>query len=586
MKAVDFYKLPRAIQDRFVGSVMSGFPPAALLATKGAMPTKRLWLGVTGGCFVVLVVVTRLGYGSLESGLAIHSWKALLLYAALAFGFVFGLLQAFAFRVRERALPYAPGIYLFPACLIDARREQFKVYATQDIQSVDAVGGAVRVAFSGGSEFLFVGSSTDRANVSAQVALVQASRDRAMHAKASDDPKELVAVDPLHNPRFSSPVGPREAYTMRLPPWKKLGSLVALAVGSVVAVTVWAVRNRHSDKTLYARATQANDSPSYRAYLERGSTFRSDVRDTLLPRAELRDAERVGTVDALLAYSASHPASKIAGEISVSIRTMMLAELEKAKSVGSLAALVDFAKRYPNHGVEPELKQSIHAVYVRELDSFKRAAPSKDKNIVSFVERLFAWAELHGGAFDVRFRRKKSESIGRADQMIAKTPSFMGEVSYPSRYFDEKHATKREAALGKTFVARFDSGLGPELFDFSLGAQVPFDAETLPDVKVPTLFVTHTAEWSGHSYASQKPRGSYIGIVFPIDAVFVLPGEAKPLKLRADITKHPSLGKLKEQDLSPGPAEDWTYDAMATEAFDAFATRVLAHFFPSVVKDP
>ena len=39
MKAVDFYKLPRAIQDRFVGSVMSGFPPAPLLATKGAKPT-------------------------------------------------------------------------------------------------------------------------------------------------------------------------------------------------------------------------------------------------------------------------------------------------------------------------------------------------------------------------------------------------------------------------------------------------------------------------------------------------------------------------------------------------------------------
>ena len=37
MNAVDFYKLPRAIQDRFVGSVMSGFPPAPLLAT-GSWP--------------------------------------------------------------------------------------------------------------------------------------------------------------------------------------------------------------------------------------------------------------------------------------------------------------------------------------------------------------------------------------------------------------------------------------------------------------------------------------------------------------------------------------------------------------------
>src|SRR5207302_2417883 len=48
MKAVDFYKLPRAIQDRFVGSVMSGFPPAPLLAAKGAKPTKLAWLALTG----------------------------------------------------------------------------------------------------------------------------------------------------------------------------------------------------------------------------------------------------------------------------------------------------------------------------------------------------------------------------------------------------------------------------------------------------------------------------------------------------------------------------------------------------------
>src|SRR3954467_11115289 len=95
MKAVDFYKLPRAIQDRFVGSVMSGFPPAPLLATKGATPTKVLWLGLTGGCFVTLIVVTRIGGVPLDSSLALHSGKALLLYAALIFGFALPLVQAF-----------------------------------------------------------------------------------------------------------------------------------------------------------------------------------------------------------------------------------------------------------------------------------------------------------------------------------------------------------------------------------------------------------------------------------------------------------------------------------------------------------
>jgi hypothetical protein len=578
MKAVDFYKLPRAIQDRFVGSVMSGFPPAPLLAIKGAKPTKLVWLALTGGCLVTLVIVTRVGYGSLDSGLSLHSWKALILYAALIFGIAFGLVQAFARLVRERALPYAAGVYLFPACLIDARSDQFKVHSTQDIVGVDAQGGSVRVAFSGGSAFVF--PCTDPAQAASVVSEVQSARDRAMHAKATEDPKELVAVDPLHNPRFSSPVGPRDPYDMRLPPWKRLGPVVALAVAAILAPTLWALRNNGSDKTMYARATMANDSDSYRAYLERGRKFKDEVAGTLLPRAELRDAERAGTVDALLKFKTEHPGTKIGPEVSVSIRTAMLSELEKAKAVGTLAALEEFGKHYPDHGVEPELRAAIHAVYMRELEAYKKRASNKDKNVVPFVERLFAWAEQHGPAVEVRFRRKKSESIGRADQYVAKTPSFMGEVSYPSKQFDEKHGTKRENVLGKLLAPKFDAGLSPELFDVTQGAQIPQEVETLPDVKVPTLFISHGAEWSGHSYVSQKPRGSYVGITFPFEAMFVIPGDAKPIKLKADVFKQAALGVLKDEDnIMPGPAEEKVYETMATDAFEAFGNKVLALFF-------
>ena len=68
----------------------------------------------------------------------------------------------------------------------------------------------------------------------AAMAEVQAARDRAMRAQATEDAKELVAVDPLHNPRFSSPVGPRDAYEMRRPPWGKLGAAVAGGVAIVI----------------------------------------------------------------------------------------------------------------------------------------------------------------------------------------------------------------------------------------------------------------------------------------------------------------------------------------------------------------
>ena len=578
MKAVDFYKLPRAIQDRFVGSVMSGFPPAPLLATKGGTPTKLVWLGLSLACFVAIVILTRVGYGSLDSSLALHSGKLLVLYGALVFGLAFGLIQAFARVVRERALPYAAGVYLFPACLIDARNDQFKVFLTQDLTSVDVVGGAVRIAFSG-AQFMF--ACVDPAQAPGIVAEVQSARDRAMHAKATEDPKELVAVDPLHNPRFSSPVGPRDPHEMRLPPWKKLGWVAALAVAAIIAPTLWASRNSGSDKTMYARATQADDTTAYRAYLARGLKFKEQVTNILLPRAELRDAVRIGTVEALLRYKTDHPATKIGAEVTVSIRAAMLSELEKAKAVGTLAALDEFAKHYPEHGVDAELHEAIHAVYLRELDTYKKHAPNppKDKAVVPFVERLFAWAEKHGPKVEIRFRRKKSDSMGRADQYVAKTPSFMGEVSYPSRQFDEKRSTRREGVLGKVLATRFDAGLSPELFDVLMGAPVPVEAEALPDVKVPTLFIAHAAEWSGHSYVSTKPRGSYVGIMFPFEAVFMIPGDAKPIKLKADLLKQAALGILKDEDLLPGPAEERVYDAMATDAFDAFGNKVLGLFF-------
>ena len=578
MKGVDFYKLPRAIQDRFVGSVMSGFPPAPLLASKGGTPTKLAWLGLTAACFVVTIIVTRIGYGSLDSALSLHSWKALILYGLLIFGVAFGLVQAFGRGVRERALPYGAGIYLFPACLIDARSDQFKVYSTADLGTVDLQGNSVRVVF-GSSTFLF--PCTDPAQAAGIVAEVAAARDRAMHAKATEDPKELVAVDPLHNPRFSSPVGPRDPYEMRLPPWKKLGWVAALVVAGIIAPTLWASRNNGSDKTMYARATQANDTESYRAYLVRGQKFKDEVTSTLLPRAELRDAERAGTVEALLKYKADHPASKINTEVGTSIRAAMLSELEKAKAAGTLAGLDEFAKKYPEHGVDAELKEAIHAVYVRELETYKKHTPTppKDKNVVPFVERLFAYAEKHGPKVEIRFRRKKSESLGRADAFVAKTPSFMGEVSYPSRQFDEKRSARREGILGKLLATRFDAGLSPELFDVGMGAPVSPDAEALPEVKVPTLFITYSAEWSGNTAVSTKPRGSYVGVLFPFEASFVLPADGKAIKLKADTVKQPAIGLLKDEDLAPGPAEEKVYDTMASEALESFGNKVLNLFF-------
>jgi hypothetical protein len=577
MKAVDFYNLPRAIQDRFVGSVMSGFPPAPILAAKGGTSIKVMWLGVSAACFVGVLVTARLGYGALESGLSLHSAKVLPLYIFFIFLFAYGLIEAFARVVRERALPYAAGVYLFPACLIDARDDQFRVYETKDLSSVDVQGASIRVAFAGGAQFLFPLSKPETA--ADIVSEVQAARDRAMRAHATEDAKELVAVDPLHNPRFSSPVGPRDAYELRRPPWGKLGPAVAAGIAIVIGPSLWALRNSGSDKKMYARATQANTSEAYSQYLANGERFREEVKDILLPRAELRDAEQVGTVDALLKYRQTHRDSKIKAEVQVSVRRAMLAELEKAKEPGTLGALREFANRYPEHGVQPELNAAIHAVYARELDSYRKKAPAKDKAAVAFIERLFGWAEKHGPKVEIRFKRKASTTLDRADQFILKTPQFMGVITYPSRFFDDKHAVPREATLGKLLTAQIGSGLAPELFDVGLGPLVT-EAD-VPDPKEATLFITHVAEWSGHNYTTSRPRGSYVGMNFNFDATFVIPGDTKPYKFKAEIFRHAATHVLRDDEpmLQPGVAEEKVYEQMGQDAFEGFGKKLLANFF-------
>lgn len=356
--------------------------------------------------------------------------------------------------------------------------------------------------------------------------------------------------------------------------------MVGGAVAIAIAPVLWGVRNAGSDKKMYARATQLNDSASYRLYLEHGQRFSGEVGDVLLPRSELRDAEKVGTVEALLQYKQRHPNSKIQAEVTASLRKAMLSELEKAKQPGTLSALREFAERFPEHGVQPELDAAIHAVYEREFAVYKKRAPVKDKGAVNFVERLFAWAEKKGPSVEIRFRRKPSTTLERADQFILKTPSFMGVVTYPSRFFDDKHAAPREDTLSKTLVAQFGSRLAPELFDVSVGALVT--EPELPEPKVPTLFITHVAEWSGHNYTSHRPRGSYIGVHFHFEALFVIPGDPKPYKFKNEIFKHAATQVLNNPDEPvppPGQAEEKVYNTMGNDAFELFGKRLLAGFF-------
>ena len=154
--------------------------------------------------------------------------------------------------------------------------------------------------------------------------------------------------------------------------------------------------------------------------------------------------------------------------------------------------------------------------------------------------------------------------MSRVDKTMAKLPEYMGEISRPSRYFDEAHSAARDKVLGEAIVDAFGKAFPKEILAMKVGEPIADPGKSpLPAVTVPTLFITHFEDWSGHSYSSKKPRGVFIGVFFNFDAEFVI-FRGLPMAL------------LKELETAPRtapPIEERLYETMADEAKKQFEAK-------------
>jgi hypothetical protein len=582
MERLDFYKLSRPVQERFIGSVNGTGLPSPILEWRVTPNEPRIWLALSVGAALVVAGLFRLGHGNLESAFAIQPLPMAAAYVAFAAASVYGLLHAMKIWGEIRGLPFKPGVYIFPVGLIDARRQWLRVHKIGDLVSVEGpdANNAFRIRF--GGTIVTMAARDDVHAVAAKESLAQA-RTRVQHADSARDsvrPKELAALDPLHgvvNPLVSSVPISRPA-----PPWAKLDWLVAIVLGFAVGSSLWAIHNAHSDDKMYAGAAEANDVASYRAYLSRGSRHREEVANILLPRAELKQAESAGNVQAVERYIKEHPATGIPAEVSGALRKALVAELEAAKQAGTLAALTEFAQQHPDHHLETELRAARHAVYQAALESYKKSAPAKG-DAIPFVERLLAYAEKKGPSVQVRFHRTQPKSMEKADAQVAKNRFFNGVVSLPSRYFDLAHERPREAALGNAIVARFAQAFAPEILTFSIGPSIDDPEAPLPPPTAPTIFIEHNADWTGGQATSAKPRGIWVSIAFNYNVSFQIPEDPKPRLFKTAVFRGPDPSDGKDED----KPEDKIYETMAKAAIDQLTKRYLATFFappPSTAK--
>ena len=585
MKQVDFYGLPRPVQDRLLDSLSGRFEPRPVLHRLGTASRAVRWLGLAGAGAFGVALVAIIGLGNVESPLALHPVPTVALYALLVAAVGVGLLSALEHKSRIGDLPFRPGIYLFGSALLDARDSAFKVHALDGLTRLTKGPGSMVTLVFGSEQFSLPLADPTRADEAVQ--LIEGAKNRL----AILDEKGRFEIDPLELPAVVSPLAPTAPLARTAPLWEKQRWALGILLGCLLGAVIFWLRNTASDNRMLASAQLENDVAAYRGYLARGKRHREIVASVLLPRAVLRGAIEAGTVEAIDGFMRDFPETGIKAEVEVARRNAMVAELERARAKGTLAALLDFAQQHPDHGLNAPFDQARSALFARAKARYRKEMTEGAEDHAALVDRLIAYAEKAGAqktdaghrgpAVEIRFQRIASKTLGRADAAIRKNPMFNGAASYPAQYFEPKRLEPNETAVANAIKERFAKVFEPEILTFVVGAPVEGESDEPPEPTVPTLFISHRLEWSGGAVARDKPRGVFIGILLFFKTAFVIPGDTAPLKSKytaGENVSHELIAKNADKP-SAGALESAVYESLLNDGFAQFRGRYLAKWF-------
>jgi hypothetical protein len=572
---IDFFRSPRPVQDKFVAATRLLAPPAPLLFHRARRTAAWALMAISGLLVFVASVVLVIGWGNVASPLALHPKQVLfadaLFFSAAAYCFV----HAVAILRAIEALPYRAGTYVFPACVVDASGPMLRVWPVAHADAIERLPApALGLRMRDGERVVVPASRADDVQrADAALALLRPQLTRAL---AEDDADMLAELDPLHHARISSPISSTESMRPSAPSWVRFDWAVAALIGVGVGLGLGLVRNLSSDERMYRTAVSAASVPMYQQYLGRGGRHADEVREVLLPRAELSEAQAQGTIEALEAFARSHPASKIRPEVDAAMHDALLGELAKAKSAGTVAALDEFARKYPDAHLDAELNSARHPLYAQAFAAWRQKAPV-DAQTSAFVERLLAAAEKAGSTCEVRFRFKPSKTIEDADKRIAKHAAYPGPDALPSHYLTADAMRPREQRVTDAVAARVAAGFPADVLAVRAGEPLAVGAPAPSGV--PVLVVDYSPEWSSFNTMATKPRTVFAGLRFDFAASFLLP-DGPPVQVAfrswqgADLWKTRGGGGLTREAY-----QQKVYDAMIDRAFDEFERKLADAFF-------
>jgi hypothetical protein len=571
-RKVDFYRLPRPVQDRFAAATRRSAPPAPLLYSQAPRTVAWAYLAASAALAVAATLALRIGWGDVSSPFALHGPKLLAVDIVLFAGSAYGVVHAMGLLRALDSLPWRAGRYLFPGCVVDASGPVLDVWSVGDAEAVERMtspepGLALRMR--DGSRIIVSAASAEQAE-KADAALGSLRQELA-RAIAEDDPHVLAELDPLHDRAMSSPIGPTGSMKRVLVVSKRFDWVIAAVAGVLLGLGLGSTRNAMSDDAMYRSVVAAGTAAQYQLYLGQAGRHADDIRDVLLPRAQLRDAEAQGTVEAVQTFADAHPSSKIDGDINAALRRVMLTALETAKKAGTVTAIDDLAKAYPNHQVDPEIKAARHALFVSALGAWaKKGAP--DAPTRAFMERLLAYTEAQGASCEVRFRMRASKNMDDGDKSIKRSGHYPAPDALPSKYVTVDAARPREQRVTAALVEGFNGAFPADILVLRAGE--PLDADAPVPSALPTLVVDYGIDWSRANSLAEHPPTIIAGLLFSFEPSFVVP-QGAPLKVPVRSWRGPELWRVKGTDaMLREDYEQKVYDSMFESAFDQLQKRL------------
>lgn len=573
MQKIPFFGLERSIQDRFVESTHGKEVPNPLLYQKAPQnPVARTLTLVALAALVGGLGFAWLGYGRIDHPWAIDPTWAIGVYCGAACVALGALLRAIVIWDRDASLPYLRGLFVYPVGVIDASGETILIHEFTDLAEHNIVGNKLRLRFKDGHRFEF--HDREKARLEQVVATIEGTQQRLSVPPASVSQRDLVLINPLLDTGFRNPFAPVKPLVRVTQTWTKYWLPIALGIGLTTGLGLYTLRNVLSEKQMYVKARKLDSTAGYRGYLAHGGK-RSDVRDLLLPRAELREAREQNDVAALERYYDSHPDSKIKPEIELALRVQLLKSLEKARDQDSIAALRKFrdSSKYV-HLVKTELQDTEKALYKTALAKYLSTVPASTEQR-AFFTRLLEFARLHDVKVEVRFRRQlPADAAERAETQLKKSAYYIGPPALPGQYFGAKYAEPREAKVVDAIRAGMEKFFPKDMLSIEMGAALDDDGTTTPTVQVPTLIITHRTELSG-VFLTRKPRGAFVGLSTQYKARFLIPGDANPLDFQHASWIAPGPKKLEEAGLNYKNL----YENMATDGFNRFLKKYIPALF-------